>query len=83
MPASICMTCSSVEGACTLSEVQVLGLYQYIFVSSFPKRTMLLMYPLLLSPKRPPKQLRIYGVPRSVPQSVHLADAPTVACLLL
>src|SRR5215208_5780962 len=31
-PASICMACSSVEGAWTLSEVRVVGLYQYIFV---------------------------------------------------
>jgi hypothetical protein len=35
------MACSSVEGASTFSEVRVVGLYQYIFVSSFPKRTML------------------------------------------
>src|SRR5829696_359129 len=36
-PASICMACSSWEGAATLSEVWVLGLCQYISVSSFPK----------------------------------------------
>src|SRR5215212_2356215 len=36
-PASIRMASSSVEGASTLSEVRVLGLCQYIFVSSFPK----------------------------------------------
>src|SRR5215207_4915098 len=29
-PASICMACSSVKGASTLSEVRVVGLYQYI-----------------------------------------------------
>jgi hypothetical protein len=28
-----------VEGACTLSEVRDVGLYQYISMSSFPKRT--------------------------------------------
>jgi hypothetical protein len=32
VPASICMACSSVEGASTLSEAPVVGLYQYIFV---------------------------------------------------
>jgi hypothetical protein len=32
VPASICMASWSVEGACTLSEVRVVGLYQYIFV---------------------------------------------------
>src|SRR5215216_5359142 len=47
VPASICMACWSVEGACTLSEAPVVGLYQYIFVSSFPKRTMHLMFPML------------------------------------
>ena len=46
MPASIYMACSSVEGASTLSEAQVVGLYQYIFVpSSFPKGTMYLYIP--------------------------------------
>src|SRR5215212_6292009 len=38
VPASICMACSSVEGSSTLSEVRVVGLYQYIFLSSFPKK---------------------------------------------
>jgi hypothetical protein len=47
VPASICMACSSVEDASTLSEVRVVGLYQYIFMSSFPKRTMPLMFPVL------------------------------------
>src|SRR5215217_5273154 len=32
------MACSSVEGASTLSEARLLGLYQYICVSSFPKK---------------------------------------------
>jgi hypothetical protein len=32
VPASIYMACSSVEGASTLSEAPVVGLYQYIFV---------------------------------------------------
>jgi hypothetical protein len=32
------MACSSVEGSSTLSEVRVVGLYQYIFLSSFPKK---------------------------------------------
>src|SRR5687768_2347994 len=48
------MACSSVEGASTLSEVRVVGLYQYIFVSSFPKRTMSLMFPVLRAPKHLP-----------------------------
>src|SRR5215211_1461313 len=52
VPASICMACSSAEGASTLSEVRVVGLYQYIFVSSFPKRTMSLMFPLLRALKQ-------------------------------
>src|SRR5215213_8444831 len=37
VPASICMACESLEGAGTFSEEWVVGLYQYIFVSSFPK----------------------------------------------
>src|SRR5215217_893447 len=36
-PANICMACESLEGAVTFSEEWVVGLYQYIFVSSFPK----------------------------------------------
>src|SRR5215208_164743 len=36
-PASICMACESLEGAGTFSEEWVVGLYQYICVSSFPK----------------------------------------------
>src|SRR5215208_2840200 len=32
------MACSSVEGSSTLSEVRVVGLYQYIFLFSFPKK---------------------------------------------
>src|SRR5918995_5851007 len=35
-PASISMVSSSLEGACVLSELRVLGLYQYI-ISPFPK----------------------------------------------
>lgn len=35
-PASSTMASSSVEGACVLSELRVLGLYQYI-ISPFPK----------------------------------------------
>ena len=62
VPASICRACSSVEGASTLSEVRVAGLYQYKFVSSFPKRTMPLMCPLLRATKRLPSQLRLNGV---------------------
>jgi hypothetical protein len=46
------MACSSVEGASTLSEVRVVVLYQYISVSSFPKRTMCLMFPVLRALKR-------------------------------
>jgi hypothetical protein len=49
------MACWSVEGASTLSEVRLLGLYQYIFVSSFPKRTMYLMFPMLRAPKHLPR----------------------------
>ena len=37
VPASICMACVSLEGAATFSEEWVVGLWQYIFVSSFPK----------------------------------------------
>ena len=33
-------------------EVRVVGLYQYIFLSSFPKRTMPLMFPVLRALKR-------------------------------
>src|SRR5215208_339092 len=55
VPASICMACSSAEGASTLSEVRVVGLYQYIFVSSFPKRTLSLMFPLLRVLKHLPR----------------------------
>src|SRR5215213_8231031 len=62
VPASICMACSSVAGASTLSEALIVGLYQYIFVSSFPKRTLPLMYPLLRAPKRPQRQLRLQTV---------------------
>src|SRR5215212_1657021 len=66
VPASTSTACSSVEGACTLSEVRVAGLYQYIFVSSFPKRTMPLIYPLLRATKPLPSQLRLNGVLRSL-----------------
>src|ERR671920_375743 len=38
VPASICTACSSVEGACTLSEVRVAGLYQYICPPSLKGR---------------------------------------------
>jgi hypothetical protein len=55
VPASICMACSSVEGASTFSEVRIVGLYQYIFVSSFPKRTMPHMFPMLRALKHLPR----------------------------
>jgi hypothetical protein len=38
VPASICIACSSVEGAWTLSEVRVVGLYQYIFFVFLPEQ---------------------------------------------
>src|SRR5215203_6943892 len=39
VPASIRMACSSVEGASTLSEARVVGLYQYIYcVLLLPER---------------------------------------------
>src|SRR5215212_4346374 len=80
VPASICMACSSVEGASTLSEARFVGLYQYIFLSSFPKRTLLQMYLLLKALKHMPRgwevllilhltvsQTAIVGPPRSSP----------------
>jgi hypothetical protein len=41
-----------VEGAFTLSEVRFVGLYQSIFKSSFPKRTMPLMFTVLRALKQ-------------------------------
>jgi hypothetical protein len=38
VPASICMACSSVEGASTLSEVRAIGLYQYNFFVLLPEK---------------------------------------------
>jgi hypothetical protein len=35
-PPTISMACSSVDGVCTLSEVRVVGLYQYTSLPSFP-----------------------------------------------
>jgi hypothetical protein len=55
VPASIRMACSSVEGASTLSEAPVVGLYQYISVPSFPQRTIQLMFPMLRTLKRLPR----------------------------
>jgi hypothetical protein len=55
VPASNRMACSSVVGASTLPEVRVVGLCQYIFVSSFPKRTMSQVFPLLRAPKHFPR----------------------------
>jgi hypothetical protein len=52
VPASICMACSSVEGASTLSEVRVVGLYQYIFMSSFPKKDDVSNVPVATSTKQ-------------------------------
>src|SRR5215210_2521839 len=49
------MACLSVEGASSLSEVRVIGLYQYISVSSFPQRTMSQMYPMLRALKHLPR----------------------------
>src|SRR5215211_1324604 len=46
VPASIRIACSSVEGASTLSEVRVVGLYQYIFcVLLLPERDDVLNVP--------------------------------------
>jgi hypothetical protein len=45
-PASMRMASSSSEGSVTLSEVWVLGLYQYVRVL-LPKRTLVPMYPML------------------------------------
>src|SRR4028118_919795 len=44
-PASMRTACSSLGGAATLSEVWLVGLYQYICVL-LPKRTLILMYPM-------------------------------------
>src|ERR687896_2475379 len=56
VPASICMACSSVEGASTLSEVRVVGLYQYISLCVLlPERTISVMFPLLRALKHLPR----------------------------
>src|SRR5215218_9347602 len=52
VPASICIACSSVEGASTLSELRVVGLYQYIFVLLPEKDDASDVYPMLRAPKR-------------------------------
>src|ERR671921_2748340 len=56
VPASICMACSSVEGASTLSDVWVVGLYQYIFFVLLPEKdAMSLMFPVLRALKHLPR----------------------------
>jgi hypothetical protein len=46
------MACSSVEGASTLSEVRVVGLYEYISLCVLlPEGTISVMFPLLRAPK--------------------------------
>jgi hypothetical protein len=50
------MACSSVEGASTLSEARVVGLYQYIFCVLLPEKDAVsLMFPLLRALKHLPK----------------------------
>ena len=52
VPASICIACSSVEGASTLSEVRVVGSYQYNFMSSLLKKDDVDNVPYATSPKQ-------------------------------
>src|SRR5215213_9244480 len=80
-PASICMTCESLEGAGTFSEEWVVGLYQYIFVSSFPKDAVSDV-PDATSAKTLAEVLTIPFLPLIHPRAWKV-DSPKFACGLL
>src|SRR5215217_5794178 len=67
VPASIRIACSSVEGASTLSEARVVGLYQYIYcVLLLPERDDAFNVPGATSTETGVFcELRVYGVLRS------------------